>query len=190
MCVGGNANPFWFIFQSRILWYSCCFLPVWHCFTVSSSCLFSMNGVCSFCLHVHSISVVPICIHILCSLCIKHVLYGVFSLVCCYVSVPNYCESLCSRSNLFSCIRKVPSAMFARRGPRSLFQWFSQSPYRKSILDAMCFLFLVILQRCPPWGGSNWHPIFGHPRGTDCPGPDRRWIKPEWYPSSAITNYD
>jgi hypothetical protein len=71
MCVGGNANPFWFIFQSRILLYSFCFLPFCNCFSVSSSCWYSTNGMCSFCLHVHGISVVPICIHILCSLCIK-----------------------------------------------------------------------------------------------------------------------
>jgi len=152
MCVGGNANPFRFIFQSRILLNSFCFLSFCNCFTVSWSCLCSTNGVCSSWLHFHQISVVRICIRIQCSLCIKHAVYGVFLLVCCYMSVPNYCESLSSRCNLFSYIRKVPSAIFARRGPRSLFQWFSQSPYRQSILDAMCFVFLVILQKCPPGG--------------------------------------
>ena len=189
MCVGGNANPFWLIFQSRILWYSFCFLPFWHCFTVSASCLFSMNGVCSVFSHAHWISFVTIMIHILCSLWIKHVLYGVFVGLLLHLGAQLLRNTMFSEQSVFMNSKSPVSHVCWKRAPMtfSMFLTITISQF-----DSWCHVLLVSshFAKVSPWGGSNWHPIFGHPRGTHCPGPDLRFFKPESYPSSAITNYD
>jgi hypothetical protein len=186
MFVGGIVDPFWIIFQFRFLWYWFCFLPFWHCFTVSASCLFSMNGVCS---------VFRMLIGFLCH---DHDSYPVLIMnQACFVRcfrwfvATSRCPTIAKHYvlSVFMNSKSPVSHVCWKRAPMifSMFLTITISQF-----DSWCHVLLVSshFAKVSPWGGSNWHPIFGHPRGTHCPGPDLRFFKPESFPSSAITNYE
>jgi len=143
-----------------------------------------MNGVCSVFSHAHWISFVTIMIHILCSLWIKHVLYGVFVGLLLHLGAQLLRNTMFSEQSVFMNSKSPVSHVCWKRAPMifSMFLTITISQF-----DSWCHVLLVSshFAKVSPWGGSNWHPIFGHPRGTHCPGPDLQFIKPESYPSSA-----